>query len=254
MLEPHINMVAHESGQLLRGKVSYGSTTSDEENIQSIHSLRTNGLRDSISKSVSKSIRKMKERMAPHRASVRDMGGTCTMSNEMFNLVKNLVGAGAFGIPSGFAAIANGSRSKYTMIPAGGIILLMAVVFGYYFILVGRVCKMTGAASYREAWDRTAGESSTIYKRIAFLVPLSVILMAGLANLAYSMILADTTRSLAARLGYQVSRTACLMCVTIFVLLPLCMVKKLSVLAPFSVSEGKLVFDSDLDRPSYYSI
>ena len=157
------------------------------------------------------------------------------MSNEIFNLVKNLVGAGAFGIPSGFSAIANGSRSKYAMLPSGGIILLMAVIFGYYFILVGRVCKMTASASYREAWDRTAGLYSTFYKRISFLVPLSVILMAGLANLAYSMILADTTRSLAARLGYHVSRTGCLLCVTIFVLLPLCMVKKLSVLAPFSV-------------------
>jgi amino acid permease len=62
--------------------------------------------------------------------------------------------------------------------------------------------------------------------------------MAGLANLAYSMILADTTRSLALRVGYNVSRNTCLLCVTIFVLLPLCMVKKLSVLAPFSVSRG----------------
>jgi hypothetical protein len=51
------------------------------------------------------------------------------------------------------------------------------------------------------------------------------------------MILADTTRSLAARLGFTVTRTACLLSVTIFVLLPLCMVKKLSVLAPFSVSK-----------------
>jgi hypothetical protein len=176
--------------------------------------------------------------MAPHRASVRDMGGTCSMSNEIFNLVKNLVGSGAFGIPSGFAAIANGSRSKYTMLPSGAIILIMALIFSYYFILVGRVCKMTGTASYREAWDMTAGQSSRFFKRISFLVPLSVILMAGLANLAYSMILADTTRSLALRVGYNVSRNTCLLYVTIFVLLPLCMVKKLSVLAPFSVSRG----------------
>lgn len=231
-----------ENGKLLHDKVSYGSTTSDEDHIRSIHSLQSNGVRNSIRKSISKSIRKMKERMTPLRASVRDMGGTCTMSSEMLNLVKNLVGAGAFGIPSGFAAIASGSRSKHTMVPTGAIILLMAVIFGYYFVLVGRICRMTGSASYREAWDRTAGQSNSFYKRISFLVPLSVILMAGLANLAYSMILADTTRSLAARLGYHVSRTACLLSVTIFVLLPLCMVKKLSVLAPFSVSRRMFGF------------
>jgi hypothetical protein len=160
------------------------------------------------------------------------------MTNEMFNLVKNLIGAGAFGIPSGFAAIADGSRSNFTLLPAGGIILIMALIFSYYFILVARVCKMTGSASYREAWDRTAGKSSYVMKQVSFLVPLSVILMAGLGNLAYSMMLADTTHSLAARWGYSISRTASLLLVTVFILLPLCMVKKLSVLAPFSVSKG----------------
>lgn len=226
-----------ETGQLLQSRVGYGSTVNEDEQLRSIHSLQSNGLRHSISQSISKSVRKMKERMAPHRASVRDMGGTCTMSNEMFNLVKNLVGAGAFGIPSGFASIANGSLSKNTVLPSVGIILLMAMIFSYYFILVGRVCKMTGSASYREAWDRTASKSFSFFKRASFLIPLSIILMAGLANLAYSMILADTTRSLAARLGYNVSRTTCLLGVTIFILLPLCMVKKLSVLAPFSVRD-----------------
>ena len=227
-----------ENGTLLQ-KVSYGSTNSEEDdNIGSVQSLRSSSTRKSISKGISQSIRKMKELVASsHRASLRDVGGTCTMSNEIFNLIKNLVGAGAFGIPSGFASIGRGSRSSYTLVVAGGIILLMAVIFGYYFIIVGRVCKMTGSASYKEAWDKTAGQHNPLFKRMSFLIPLSIILMAGLANLAYSMILADTTRSLVARLGYTVSRNTCLICVTVFVLLPLCMVKKLSVLAPFSVSD-----------------
>ena len=230
-------MERNENGKLLQ-KVSYGSTNSEEEgNIRSVQSLRSSSTRQSI-KGISQSIRKMKELVSSsRRASLRDVGGTCTMSNEIFNLIKNLVGAGAFGIPSGFASIGRGSRSKYTMVASGGIILLMAVIFGYYFILVGRVCKMTGSASYREAWDRTAGQHHILFKRMSFLIPLSIILMAGLANLAYSMILADTTHSLVARLGYTISRNTCLIYVTIFVLLPLCMVKKLSVLAPFSVSD-----------------
>ncbi|KAL7515792.1 hypothetical protein ACHAWX_000869 [Stephanocyclus meneghinianus] len=237
----------HENGRLLHSSSSYGSTggnvSGEDNDFRSIHSLHSSGLKSSLSKSISKSIRQMQEKMRPFRASVRDMGGTCTMTNEMFNLVKNLIGAGAFGIPSGFAAIADGSRSNFTLLPAGGIILIMALIFSYYFILVGRVCKMTGSASYREAWDRTAGKSSNVMKQLSFLVPLSVILMAGLGNLAYSMMLADTTHSLAARWGYSISRTASLLLVTVFVLLPLCMVKKLSVLAPFSaVGTGGIAF------------
>ncbi|EED91244.1 amino acid/polyamine transporter, partial [Thalassiosira pseudonana CCMP1335] len=166
-----------------------------------------------------------------------------SMSNEMFNLVKNLVGAGAFAIPSGFASLAGGSMSKSVMIPAAAIILIMATIFVYYFILVGRLCRMTRAASYKEAFDTSAGRASAVWRRLTFLVPLSVILMAGLGNLAYSMILADTTRSLLARVGYEVSRTSSLMYITIFVLLPLCLVKKLSVLAPFSaLGTGGIVF------------
>jgi hypothetical protein len=243
-------MARHENGALIGTKESYGSTNINNGNVsfgddedfnplRSIHSMREPkpGVSSSLGQSISKSIRKMKQRIIPHPASIRDMGGTCTMSNEMFNLVKNLIGSGAFSIPSGFAAIANGSRSDFTMVPAAVIILIMAVIFGYYFILVGRVCKMTGSASYREAWDNSAGQNNKLFKQVSFLVPLTVVLMAGLANLAYSMILADTTRSLAARLGFTVTRTACLLSVTIFVLLPLCMVKKLSVLAPFSVSK-----------------
>jgi len=70
-----------------------------------------------------------------------------------------------------------------------------------------------------------------------------VIGMAGLGNLAYSMILADTTRSILAKFGFHTGRNVCLILVTIFVLLPLCMVKKLSVLAPFSaIGTGGIIF------------
>lgn len=51
---------------------------------------------------------------------------------------------------------------------------------------------------------------------------------------AYSMILADTTKSLLLAVGFTVTRTQSLIGVTICVLLPLCMIKHLSVLAPFS--------------------
>ena len=243
------------NAQLLHGNVGYGSTEDstdgevisvsfeDEENTTSIHYMKKDGLPNSIRESLRHSIDKFQQSMVPFPASVRDMGGSSTMANEMFNLVKNLIGAGAFGIPSGFANLAGASQSKRVMVPAGWIIFLMAIIFVYYFVLIARLCQMTGAASYREAWDKSAGARSEIWRKISFLVPLSVILMAGLGNLAYSMILADTTRSLMERLGFDITRTASLLIITTFVLLPLCMVKKLSLLAPFSaVGTGGIIF------------
>lgn len=105
----------------------------------------------------------------------------------------------------------------------------MGAVFAYYFLLMGRICSLTHSASYREAWEITMGD------RWAGVVPLAIILMASLGNLAYSMILADTTKSLLVTVGFTaVTRTQSLIGVTVLVLLPLCMIKHLSVLAPFS--------------------
>ncbi|KAL7467602.1 hypothetical protein ACHAXS_007861, partial [Conticribra weissflogii] len=179
--------------------------------ITSFHSSETsatpihiNDLKNSVQSTLATSISMIQQSLRPFPASIRDMGGTSSLSNEMFNLVKNLIGAGAFGIPSGVATLAGGSSTKWAMVPAAEIILIMAVIFGYYFILLGRICKITMAASYREAWDRSAGTRSDFMKKISFLVPFSVILMAGLGNVAYSMILADTVKSLAERFGYHI--------------------------------------------------
>lgn len=228
----------------------YGSTDdtnnkngSNDEDTRSIHRMRRGGIRNSVNASVRNSIRMLQDQLQPFNASVREMGGTSTMLNEMFNLTKNLVGAGALGIPSGFAALAGASRSGWAMIPAGLIIVVMAVIFGYYFILIGRLCKMLDASSYGEVWQKSAARRGGIWKSVSFLVPLSIIGMAGLGNVCYSMILADTTRSLMAGLGFHFSRNLCLFVVTICVLLPLCMVKKLSVLAPFSAfGTGGIIF------------
>ena len=165
-------------------------------------------------------------RFSGKEASIRDFGGTATIPSEVFNMIKNLVGAGALGLPSGVAAFAN---SPSALIPAFMVIVIMGVVFAYYFLLMGRLCALTRAASYREVWEITMGDY------FAGVVPLAIILMASLGNLAYSMILADTTKSLLIAAGFtSVTRTESLIGVTLFVLLPLCMVKKLSVLAPFS--------------------
>mmetsp|Transcript_31277 Transcript_31277/g.67716 ORF Transcript_31277/g.67716 Transcript_31277/m.67716 type:complete len:153 (+) Transcript_31277:3-461(+) len=89
---------------------------------------------------------------------IRENEGTATMTNEIFNLVKNLVGAGALGLPSGVAAFGNAPSA---LIPAAFIIITMGAIFAYYFVLMGRICRITNTASYREAWVDIMGDEGS---------------------------------------------------------------------------------------------
>jgi hypothetical protein len=91
------------------------------------------------------------------------------------------------------------------------------------------VCSYTGANSYREAWSKSIAEGSS------WLPAVSCTFKTSCAVLAYSMILADTTTSLVQTAGYTVGRTPALLAVTSTLLLPLCWMKNLSSLAPFSL-------------------
>lgn len=247
-----------EGASLLPTKADYGSAGGGRSSVVGFqdpaggsgHPVRR-GVRSSLyevrrsvrnSRVVRSSVVMVRQSMA-RRVSVREMGGTSSMSSEMFNLTKNLVGAGALGIPSGIAALAGASRSGFAMLPAAIIIAIMGAIFTYYFVLIARVCRMSGASSYGEAWHLTAGAKRGPLKVISPLVPASIVLMAGLSTVAYSMILADTSRSLLARFGIEAARNKCLAWVTVLVLFPLSMVKKMSILAPFSaIGTGGIVF------------
>ena len=158
--------------------------------------------------------------------SVRDVGGTATIPNEVLNLVKNIVGAGALALPSGVAAFAN---APSVLLPASFWLVGMGAIFGYYFWLLGRTCKLTGTTTYAEAWERTMGEVG------AGLVAFAVALKAGMGNLECSMILADIIRDLSSAVGLPVARSTALLGITLVALLPLSLLKNLAVLAPFSL-------------------
>ncbi|KAL7544343.1 hypothetical protein ACHAWF_009787 [Thalassiosira exigua] len=64
----------------------------------------------------------------------------------------------------------------------------------------------------------------------------SSVIKTFLAILAYSMVLGDTFSSLFKTVGMTVSREAALVGLTVTVLLPLCLLKDLSSLAPFSIA------------------
>ena len=96
-------------------------------------------------------------------------------------------------------------------------------------MLIARVCSITGATSYADAWDKTRGTETS------WIIAASSALDCFAGNLSYSMILADTFKSLLATIGIMTTRSNALLGVTGLVLLPLCLVKNLSTLAPFSL-------------------
>lgn len=154
-------------------------------------------------------------------------GGTATIPDEIFNLVKSIVGAGVLSLPAGIAAFGNAPSA---LLPAVLLISLMGGISGYTFQMMARVCKWSGATSYSDAWDKTKGT------RTSWLIAFSSFSDCFLGNLSYSMILADAFRDIFATIGFKsFTRNGTLTGITALVLLPLCLVKNLSTLAPFSL-------------------
>lgn len=126
----------------------------------------------------------------------------------------------------GIAAFGNAPSA---VLPAAALIALMGGVSAFTFAWIGRVCAATDSQSYSEAWDKTVGKKSS------WVIALSCVVDCFAGNLSYSMILADTFVALLASVGFAVTRTQSLLGVTGLVLLPLCLLKNLSSLAPFSL-------------------
>jgi amino acid permease len=164
--------------------------------------------------------------MAEIRGGADAGGGTATIPNEVFNLVKSIVGAGVLSLPYGVAAFGN---SPTALIPAVGLIAVMGALSAYTFGLIGRVCQQTGTESYAAAWDESVG------KKTSWLIAFSCFIDCFAGNLSYSMILSDTLVNLLASAGVAATRTQCLLGVTATVLTPLCLLKNLNSLAPFSL-------------------
>jgi len=152
-------------------------------------------------------------------------GGTATVTNEIFNLVKAIVGAGVLSLPAGIAAFGNAPSAT---LPANALIIIIGAFSAYGFSLIGRICAATKSSSYREAWDNTVGPSTS------WITAFSSTFSCFFANLAYSMILTDTFKNLLSSAGITISREKALFGVTM-VILPLCLLKDLSSLAPFSL-------------------
>lgn len=150
--------------------------------------------------------------------------GTATISNEILNLVKGIVGVGVLSLPAGIAHFGNHPTA---LVPALVLIMSMGVLSGYGFAIIGKVCHYTGATSYKDAWAKS------IRPQTAWIPALSSTCKTFLACLALSMVLGDTFVGL-----FQLPaamRTTVLVTMTTAILLPLCWMKNLSALSPFSL-------------------
>jgi amino acid permease len=155
--------------------------------------------------------------------------GDASIPNEVFNVIKSIVGAGVLGLPAGIASFGNAPTA---VVPA----MILLVAIGYLsatgFSLIGIVCAKTNARSYRQAWSRSVSEKT------AWMPATACLLVTFCSVLCYSMILADTVPSVLRTLtgnAVSISRTAALLGVTTLVLTPLCLLKDLKSLAPFSL-------------------
>ena len=92
-------------------------------------------------------------------------GGTASIPNEVFNLVKGIVGVGVLSLPAGIAAFGDAPSAA---IPAVGLVAAIGTISAYGFSLIGRVCSYTGARSYREVCDT---QSHSIHVHASFSPP-----------------------------------------------------------------------------------
>lgn len=137
------------------------------------------------------------------------------------------MGAGVLSLPAGIAAFGNAPSAA---VPAIFLIATIGALSAYGFGLTGRVCAITEATTYRSAWEKSMGATS------GWLPAWTVTCKTCCAILAYSMILGETFQSLiAAATGNVFSTWLVLPTITTGVLLPLCLLKNLSSLAPFSL-------------------
>ena len=98
-----------------------------------------------------------KQQQPKRTPTLKNTDDGATIPNEVFNLVKGIVGAGVLSLPAGVAAFGNAPSAT---LPALVLIAMIGCFSAYDFALIGKVCAYTQTTSYREAWSATVGTFS----------------------------------------------------------------------------------------------
>ena len=152
-----------------------------------------------------------------------------SLPQSIVSLVKSIVGGGVLAIPAAVTALGD---APVQILPwAVVLIAAMGGINAYYFRLLGLICDWTRATTFAQAWERTMGpDTSTLFA-------VMIAIKTALSCVAYAMIIAESFQAMAVSAGWlYVTPTEALLTVTGVALLPLCLMKDLSSLAPFSLA------------------
>jgi amino acid permease len=160
---------------------------------------------------------------------VVNKGGEATVASSTFNLAKSIIGAGVLSLPSGIAFFAD---QPAAVIPASIICAVMGLVAAYTFSLIGRACEQHNATSFQDVWAKS------VNPKTAWIISTATTAKCALGALSYSIIIGDTFTALANTFGLPAviaQRSNVILLITSLVLLPLCSLKSLNALSPFSL-------------------
>jgi len=146
---------------------------------------------------------------------------TMTGASLVINLLADVSPAGVLPLAYGM------SGTGY--IPAVLLLMLFACGAGYSMYLISRTIEISGVKSYDRIWERCIGERSKW-------IPSLVLCIVCFGNaLAYVCMVGDLISMCLPGFGISfLSRSSCIAILAVFPLLPLCMLKDLSALAPTS--------------------
>lgn len=145
------------------------------------------------------------------------------------NLAKNIVGSGVLALAAGVGGF---SSSPAALLPALAFLVLLCSLSGYSFSLIARVGDAVGADTYKDVWAKVMG------KRSSFLPAFTVVFKCFAGALAYSIIIGESFASIGKLVGAPAmlcspNKIICL--VSLFVFLPLSLLRDLSSLAVGSI-------------------
>lgn len=85
--------------------------------------------------------------------------GSATICSEVVSIAKNLLGAGVLSMSGGIAMFANDPRAVLT-----GIVwtVSLAAMFGYFCVLIAKVCHITKSVTIRSCWERSLGSRGAV--------------------------------------------------------------------------------------------
>ena len=168
-------------------------------------------------------------RSASNKKQQIKLGGDATITTSSFNLAKNIVGAGVLALPSGVAFF---SDSGLALLPAIAMMSMMGAASAYTFSSVGKCCADHNVLTFKEAWSKSVGPKS------AWIISFASLSMCFFGTLVASIIIGDSFAALARTFqlpSVLTHRTNVILAMTTGVLLPLCSMRSMNALAPFSI-------------------